>query len=97
MQDWPLLKFTSLLLLLLLLLTALSCVCRSPYNRKAALDAGDYGLGFAANSLELGCDCLGDVTYFDAVVNNAAGENILRRIVPSHQSQLSWAATAWTI
>ncbi|WIA36385.1 hypothetical protein OEZ86_007700 [Tetradesmus obliquus] len=50
---------------------------RPPYNRKAALDAGDYGLGFAANSLELGCDCLGDVTYFDAVVNNAAGEPVV--------------------
>jgi hypothetical protein len=56
------------------LLLLLMIVCRSPYNRKAALDAGDYGLGFAANSLELGCDCLGDVTYFDAVVNNSAGE-----------------------
>jgi hypothetical protein len=64
-------------LLLLLLLLRYKYVCRSPYNRKAALDAGDYGLGFAANSLELGCDCLGDVTYFDAVINNAAGERVL--------------------
>jgi hypothetical protein len=65
-------------------------VCRSPYNRKAALDAGDYGLGFAANSLELGCDCLGDVTYFDAVVNNAAGEgavqHMLNSLLPDWQS-----------
>jgi Cu2+-containing amine oxidase len=45
---------------------------RSPYNRKCAFDAGDYGLGFAANSLELGCDCVGVVTYFDGVVNDAA-------------------------
>lgn len=51
--------------------------CRSPYNRKSALDAGDYGLGFAANSLELGCDCLGEVTYFDGVVNDAAGEPVI--------------------
>jgi hypothetical protein len=43
----------------------LCCCCRTPYNRKCAFDAGDYGLGFAANSLQLGCDCLGDVTYFD--------------------------------
>lgn len=43
----------------------LLCCCRTPYNRKCAFDAGDYGLGFAANSLQLGCDCLGDVTYFD--------------------------------
>ncbi len=51
--------------------------CRTPYNRKCAFDAGDYGLGFAANSLQLGCDCLGDVTYFDGVVNNAAGEPVV--------------------
>jgi Cu2+-containing amine oxidase len=44
---------------------------RTPYNRKCAFDAGDYGLGFAANSLKLGCDCLGVVAYFDGVVNNA--------------------------
>eukprot|EP00877_Chromochloris_zofingiensis_P005949 jgi/Chrzof1/1607/Cz10g14120.t1 len=50
---------------------------RSPYSRKCAFDAGDYGLGFAANSLELGCDCLGAVTYFDVTVNNAAGEAVV--------------------
>lgn len=47
---------------------------RPPYNRKCALDAGDYGLGFAANSLALGCDCLGHIHYFDAVVNDAEGK-----------------------
>jgi hypothetical protein len=52
---------------------------RTPYNRKCAFDAGDYGLGFAANSLQLGCDCLGDVTYFDGVVNNARGEAVVIR------------------
>ncbi len=50
---------------------------RPPYTRKCALDAGDYGLGFAANSLALGCDCLGHVHYFDGVVNNAAGEAVV--------------------
>lgn len=58
-------------------LYTLGLVFRSPYNRKSALDAGDYGLGFAANSLELGCDCLGEVTYFDGVVNDAAGEPVV--------------------
>jgi hypothetical protein len=52
---------------------------RTPYNRKCAFDAGDYGLGFAANSLQLGCDCLGDVTYFDGVVNNSRGEAVVIR------------------
>ncbi|KAJ3121575.1 hypothetical protein HK098_003580 [Nowakowskiella sp. JEL0407] len=47
---------------------------RYPYNRKAAFDIGDYGLGYCANSLELGCDCLGVIKYFDAVLNNNKGE-----------------------
>ncbi|MBP2369507.1 primary-amine oxidase [Pseudonocardia parietis] len=31
-------------------------------------DAGEYLLGQQANSLELGCDCVGEIHYFDAVV-----------------------------
>lgn len=31
-------------------------------------DAGEYNLGKQANSLELGCDCLGEIRYFDAVL-----------------------------
>ncbi|MEN2739221.1 primary-amine oxidase [Microbacterium sp. X-17] len=31
-------------------------------------DAGEYQFGRLANSLELGCDCLGDIFYLDAVV-----------------------------
>jgi primary-amine oxidase len=34
---------------------------------KNAFDAGDGGLGKVANSLELGCDCLGEIVYLDAV------------------------------
>ena len=34
---------------------------------KNAFDAGDVGLGKVANSLELGCDCLGEIVYLDAV------------------------------
>lgn len=32
---------------------------------KSAFDAGEYGLGRLANCLELGCDCLGHIHYFD--------------------------------
>jgi len=32
---------------------------------KSAFDAGEYGLGTLANSLKLGCDCLGHIHYFD--------------------------------
>ncbi|MDH2414362.1 primary-amine oxidase [Nocardioides sp. CER19] len=31
-------------------------------------DFGEYQFGRLANSLELGCDCLGEITYLDAVV-----------------------------
>jgi Cu2+-containing amine oxidase/cation diffusion facilitator CzcD-associated flavoprotein CzcO len=34
---------------------------------KNAFDAGDGGLGKVANSLEPGCDCLGEIVYLDAV------------------------------
>jgi primary-amine oxidase len=34
---------------------------------KNAFDAGDAGLGRMATSLELGCDCLGEIVYLDAV------------------------------
>ena len=33
-----------------------------------AFDAGEYGLGVATSSLRLGCDCLGEIHYFDASV-----------------------------
>jgi primary-amine oxidase len=36
-------------------------------------DAGEYLLGHQANSLELGCDCLGEIYYFDAVLADSAG------------------------
>ena len=36
----------------------------------------DYGLGNCATSLALGCDCLGHIRYFDAVLNNSAGEPV---------------------
>ncbi len=46
----------------------------APFQRKCAFDVGDYGLGFCANSLALGCDCLGHIKYFDAVLNDSKGE-----------------------
>ena len=41
------------------------------HYRKNAFDAGEYGIGSLTNSLTLGCDCLGEIYYFDAVMNNA--------------------------
>mmetsp|Transcript_22566 Transcript_22566/g.67197 ORF Transcript_22566/g.67197 Transcript_22566/m.67197 type:complete len:731 (-) Transcript_22566:1085-3277(-) len=45
--------------------------------RKSAFDVGDYGFGFCANSLKLGCDCLGHIKYFDGVVNDASGAPVV--------------------
>jgi primary-amine oxidase len=42
--------------------------------RKNAFDAGEYGLGYCANSLELGCDCLGLIKYFDGHLCTSRGE-----------------------
>ena len=41
---------------------------------KNAFDIGEYGLGLLANSLELGCDCLGEIRYFDARSSTPQGE-----------------------
>ncbi|PWN52566.1 hypothetical protein IE53DRAFT_340355 [Violaceomyces palustris] len=38
---------------------------RPPLHRKQAFDLGDAGAGVTANSLSLGCDCLGSIKYFD--------------------------------
>lgn len=44
------------------------------HARKNAFDEGEYGVGSFANALELGCDCLGEIRYFDAVLNDTRGE-----------------------
>ena len=40
---------------------------------RTAFDIGEWGLGFMTTSLELGCDCLGEIRYLDAVVHDAQG------------------------
>ena len=40
---------------------------------KNAFDAGENGVGVAASPLTLGCDCLGEIVYFDAVVQRRRG------------------------
>ena len=44
------------------------------HHRKNVFDMGEYGVGFLCNSLELGCDCLGQIQYFDAVVHDNNGD-----------------------
>ena len=43
-------------------------------SRKNAFDIGEYGVGVNTNSLTLGCDCLGEIHYFDFDFVNTAGE-----------------------
>jgi primary-amine oxidase len=40
---------------------------------KNAFDVGEWGLGRMANSLTLGCDCLGAITYLDATFASEHG------------------------
>jgi primary-amine oxidase len=41
---------------------------------KNAFDAGEWGLGRMTQSLKFGCDCLGEIYYFDATIANEQGE-----------------------
>ena len=44
------------------------------HYRRTAFDIGEWGLGFMTTSLELGCDCLGEIAYLDAVLHDTRGE-----------------------
>jgi primary-amine oxidase len=44
------------------------------HYRRTAFDIGEWGLGFMTTSLKLGCDCLGEITYVDAVLHDSKGE-----------------------
>jgi primary-amine oxidase len=44
------------------------------HYRRTAFDIGEWGLGFMTQSLELGCDCLGEIRYLDAVLHDSTGE-----------------------
>jgi len=41
---------------------------------KNAFDAGEWGLGRMTQSLTLGCDCVGEIYYFDATLATEQGE-----------------------
>jgi primary-amine oxidase len=43
------------------------------HSWKSAFDAGEWGLGRMANSLTLGCDCLGEIVYLDDVFSDERG------------------------
>ena len=56
------------------------------HYRKQVFDMGEYGVGLFTNSLELGCDCLGEIHYFDAVLSNTTGEPlVIKNAVCMHE------------
>lgn len=71
---------------------------RPPFHRKQAFDFGDGGAGNCANNLSLGCDCLGVIKYFDAVIVSSDG---LPRVHPNviclHEQDngIGWKHTNW--
>ncbi len=44
------------------------------HARKNVFDIGEYGFGKLANSLQLGCDCLGHIAYLDVHLNTMGGD-----------------------
>jgi primary-amine oxidase len=53
---------------------------------KSAFDAGEYGLGKLANALELGCDCLGHIHYFDVPIADDFGRpSIMKNAICLHE------------
>jgi primary-amine oxidase len=65
---------------------------RSHY-RKNVFDSGELGFGRMANSLTLGCDCLGAIQYFDAIVPDVFGNpRTIERCICLHEEDagLSW-------
>ena len=64
--------------------------------RKNAFDCEEYGIGVLANSLELGCDCLGAIHYFDVAVNRIDGSaQVIRQAICMHEEDtgIQWKHT----
>jgi primary-amine oxidase len=69
----------------------------APTHRfKNVFDQGEYGIGWMANSLTLGCDCVGHIQYFDGVVNdNDGGAVTIPNAVCMHEEDagIGWKHT----
>ncbi|NJK63228.1 MAG: primary-amine oxidase [Synechococcaceae cyanobacterium SM2_3_1] len=71
---------------------------RSPHFRKNAFDIGEYAIGSEANALVLGCDCLGEIHYFDAVMADNQGQPYtLPHAICMHEEDFGvlWKHTDW--
>ncbi len=66
--------------------------------RKNVFDLGEYGVGMLANSLALGCDCLGTIRYFDGHLADNHGRPVtIQNAVCVHEEDfgLLWKHTDW--
>ncbi|OAN39684.1 primary-amine oxidase [Mycolicibacterium iranicum] len=63
---------------------------------KNVFDMGEVGMGFSANPLTLGCDCLGEIHYFDGTVNDSSGNAVtIPNAICMHEEDfgISWKHT----
>jgi primary-amine oxidase len=71
---------------------------RPAYFRRNAFDVGEYGIGMLANSLELGCDCLGEIYYFDVAGHDSRGKPVtIPNAICMHEEDtgLLWKHIDW--
>jgi primary-amine oxidase len=65
---------------------------------KNAIDAGENGVGISASPLALGCDCLGEIRYFDATVADADGAPVtIPNAICMHEEDVGvlWRHIEW--
>ncbi len=70
------------------------------HYKKQVFDAGEVGIGRCANSLELGCDCLGEIYYFDMALFNIQGNAPeLKNVICMHEAdyEILWKNTTTII
>jgi primary-amine oxidase len=71
---------------------------RFTYFHRNAFDVGEFGIGTLANSLVNGCDCLGEIRYLDAVVNDSRGGAVtLQNAICIHEEDygILWKHFDW--
>ena len=65
---------------------------------KNVFDLGEYGVGMMANSLALGCDCLGTIRYFDGHMADSRGRLVtIKNAICLHEEDFGmlWKHTDW--
>ena len=66
--------------------------------KKNAFDSGEYNIGNMANSLKLGCDCLGEIKYFDGITTDSHGNPMtIENAICMHEEDdsIMWKHLDW--